>query len=267
MTGLYGEYAEHWTCPRCGAENDREFCGQCRTQRPYKSARSAEAAAYAESRGDKPVRPPRSGGLTAGLLIVAAVLALAVGVPVIRNVVDSRQTDADRSKATKITRAVGQLPTGFRPVDTSTAARRVPAVVQTCVFGGAADDKTRATAAYASGNSSEVLVAAQFLDGEGRARDVAAGWGGDAYRACLGRQLASALSARPAGVAALPAPDVGEQVSATRVVLALSGGSQLVVDVVAVQSARAVVTLGFASSAPLPDALRAQVMESVSREL
>ena len=167
MTGLYGDYAERWTCPRCGTENDREFCGQCRTQRPYRSARGAEAAAYAEARGDKPVKPPRSGGLTAALVIAAAVLALAVGVPVIRHVVDSRQTDTDRAKATKLTRAVGQLPAGFRQVDVSATRFQVASVVQDCVFGGASADKARASAAYASGNRFEVLVAAQMVESAG----------------------------------------------------------------------------------------------------
>jgi hypothetical protein len=96
---------------------------------------------------------------------------------------------------------------------------------------------------------------------------MAAAWGTDAYRTCLARDLATALSARPAGVSALPSPSIGEQAAADRVVLALTGGRRLVVDVVAVQSARSIVTLGFAGGAAVPDALRVRVVEAVGRAL
>ncbi|MCU1462868.1 MAG: hypothetical protein JWO37_2943 [Acidimicrobiales bacterium] len=266
-SGLYGEYADTWTCARCDTENDREFCGQCRAQKPYRSARSEEVAAHAAATREGKVRPPRSGTVWAAVLIGLAVLALVGGVPLLRSISDSRQTSADRSKATRLAAAAGRLPAEFHPADAAASAVKVPAVVRSCVLGAVDTGTTQVTAAYRSSTAAEVLVAAQVVDGEGRARDVAATWDSDGYRTCLARQLAAALSATPAGVAPLPSPAIGEQAAADRVVLSLRGGNRLVVDVVAVQSARSIVTLGFAGGTALPDDLRDRVVASVARAL
>lgn len=269
MQGLYGEYADMWTCPRCDTENDREFCGRCRAQKPYRTAKSVDAAEHAEHAATSGGRVKAAGrGDVGGAVLVALVLlALVAGVPMARSIADRRQHQADVKRAARLTAAAGQLPAGFHHAEAA-AGTAVPAVVETCVLGGAGDDNTaRAGAAWMSDGRREVLAAAHVVGAAGRARDVAAAWGGDPYRACLATELAKALSARPAGVARLASPSVGEQSDATRVVLALDGGSRLVVDVVAMQSARSIVTLGFAGADALPDGLRDTVVKSVAKQL